>query len=45
MDFKSDRGQLTFPTEVPLAREIGADAAPVIQDPAAFLQWFRDRNV
>jgi hypothetical protein len=45
LDFKSDRGLLTFPTQVPLAQEIGADQAPVIQDPAAFLQWFKDRNI
>jgi len=45
MDFKSDRGLLTFPTEVPLAQEIEADQAPVIRDPAIFLQWFKDRGV
>ncbi len=45
MDFKSDRGLLTFPTQVPLAQEIGAGQAPVIEDPAAFLQWFKDRGV
>ncbi|OQA46401.1 MAG: hypothetical protein BWY52_00759 [Chloroflexi bacterium ADurb.Bin325] len=45
MDFKSDRGLLTFPTQVPLAQEIGAGQAPVIQDPAAFLGWFKERGV
>jgi hypothetical protein len=45
MDFKSDRGLLTFPTQIPLAQEIEADQAPVIKDPAAFLQWFKNRGV
>lgn len=44
-DFKSDRGYLTFPTQVPLAQEIGAGDAPVITDTTAFLRWFQDRNI
>jgi hypothetical protein len=45
LDFKSDRGYLTFPTQVPLAQEIAADRATVIKDPAAFLSWFQQRRV
>jgi hypothetical protein len=45
LDFKSDRGYLAFPTNVPLAKEIGAHRAPTVQDPEEFLKWFKDRNV
>ena len=45
MDFKGDRGQLTFPTQVARAQEIGADSETMIKDPAAFLKWFKDRGV
>ena len=45
MDFKGDRGQLTFPTQVARAQEIGADSEAVVKDPAAFLTWFKDRGV
>jgi hypothetical protein len=45
MDFKGDRGQLTFPTQVARAQEIGADSDAMIKDPAAFLRWFKDRGV
>jgi peptidoglycan/xylan/chitin deacetylase (PgdA/CDA1 family) len=45
MDFKGDFGYLTFPTEVPLAKEIGADQQVMIKDPAEFLRWFKDRKV
>lgn len=45
MDFKSDYGYLTFPTQIALAQEIGADRRTVIEDPAAFLSWFKQRNV
>ena len=45
MDFKGDRGQLTFPTQVARAQEIGADSEAMIEDPAAFLEWFKDRGV
>lgn len=45
MDFKGDQALLTFPTQVPLAAEIGAADAAVIQDAANFLKWFKDRRV
>ena len=45
MDFKSDRGQLTFPSQVARAQEIGADSATMVEDPAVFLKWFKDRGV
>ncbi len=45
MDFKGDRGQLTFPTQVARAQEIGADSEAMVKDPAAFLKWFKDRGV
>jgi len=45
MDFKGDRGYLSFPTSVPLAQEIGAGRQPTVQDPAEFLKWFKDRDV
>ncbi len=41
MDFKGDRGQLTFPTQVARAQEIGADSDAMVKDPAAFLKWFK----
>jgi hypothetical protein len=45
MDFKGDRGQLTFPTQVARAQEIGADSEAMVKDPTAFLKWFKDRGV
>lgn len=45
MDFKSDRGQLTFPTQVPMAHEIGADREITVPDAAPLMKWFADRNV
>ena len=38
LDFKSDRGYMAFPTEVPLAVEIGADRDPQVKDPAEFMR-------
>jgi hypothetical protein len=45
MDFKGDRGYLSFPTEVQLAQEIGAGAAPAVSDAAEFLKWYKDHDV
>ena len=45
MDFKSDRGQLTFPSQVARAAEIGADSETMVEDPTAFLKWFKERGV
>ncbi|MGC8779780.1 MAG: putative glycoside hydrolase [Anaerolineae bacterium] len=45
MDVKGDRGYLVYPTGVPLAREIGADRQVMVRDWAAFMQWFKERDV
>ncbi len=45
MDFKGDRGYLSFPSDVPLAQEIGATAFPTVKDPEEFLKWYKDRDV
>jgi len=45
LDFKSDRGQLTFPTQVDMAHEIGADREVMIQDVTGFMRWFTDRGI
>lgn len=45
LDFKSDRGYMAFPTNVPLAQEIGADRSPTVENPEEFLKWFKDHNV
>ncbi len=45
LDYKSDRGYMAFPTQVPLAVEIGADADPQVKDPAEFMRWFKEHNV
>ncbi len=44
-DFKSDHGLLSFPSQVKVAKGIGADQAPVIRDSAAFLSWFQQHNI
>lgn len=45
LDFKGDDGLLSFPTQVALAREIGAGQGPVVRNPSEFLDWFKKRNV
>ncbi len=45
LDFKSDRGLLSFPSQVPLAIESGAAQAPVVRDPQTYLGWFKQRNI
>jgi hypothetical protein len=45
IDFKGDHGYLTFPTQVPMAEEIGADQAVMLADPSEFMQWLKDRRV
>ncbi len=45
LDFKGDRGYLSFPTQVPMAKEIGADRAVALRDPAEFMGWLRDHRV
>ncbi len=45
LDFKGDDGLLTFPTQVPLALEIGAGRSPMVRNPSEFLGRFKERNV
>ena len=45
MDFKGDRGYLTFPTQVAMAKEIGADSGVTLEDPTEFMQWLKDHRV
>ncbi|MFO7697841.1 MAG: putative glycoside hydrolase [Anaerolineae bacterium] len=45
LDFKGDRGLLSFPSQVPAAIGIGAAQAPVVSDPAVFLSWFKQRDI
>jgi hypothetical protein len=45
MDFKGDRGYLTFPTQVAMAKEIGADRGVTLEDPAEFMQWLKDHHI
>jgi hypothetical protein len=45
MDFKGDRGYLSFPSSVPLAQEIGAAGQPTVKNPEEFLKWYKDRDV
>jgi hypothetical protein len=45
LDFKGDHGYLTFPTQVAMAKEIGADMAPTLPDPTDFMQWLKDHGV
>ncbi len=45
LDYKSDRGYLAFPTQVPLALEIGAGSEPLVENPGEFMAWFKQRKV
>jgi hypothetical protein len=45
VDFKGDHGYLTFPTQVAMAKEIGADQAVMLADPSEFMQWLKDHRV
>jgi hypothetical protein len=45
MDFKGDRGYLSFPTEVAMAKEIGAARGVTLEDPTEFMQWLKDHRV
>lgn len=45
LDVKGDRSYLAYPTGVPLAREIGADRQVMVRDWAAFMRWFKERDV
>jgi hypothetical protein len=45
MDFKGDRGYLTFPTHVAMAKEIGADRGVTLEDPSELMQWLKDHHI
>jgi hypothetical protein len=45
MDFKGDHGYLSFPTQVAMAQEIGADKGVTLADPTEFMQWLKDHRV
>lgn len=45
LDYKSDRGYISFPTQVPLALEIGAGVEPLVENPAEFMRWFKQHKV
>ncbi len=45
MDVKGDRGHLVYPTQVPLAQQIGAGSQVMVRDWPAFMQWFKERNI
>ncbi len=45
MDVKGDRGHLVYPTQVPLAQQIGAGSQVMVRDWPTFMQWFKARNV
>jgi hypothetical protein len=45
MDIKGDRGYIPYTSTVQLAVDIGANPHPMIEDWAAWMQWFHDRNI
>jgi hypothetical protein len=45
LDVKGDRGYIVYPTQVTLAQEVGAGGQPMVQDWAAFMQWFKARDI
>lgn len=45
LDVKDDYGRLTFPTSVPLAKQIKADQRAFIQNPREFLTRLRKDNI
>jgi peptidoglycan/xylan/chitin deacetylase (PgdA/CDA1 family) len=45
MDVKGDRGYIPYTSTVQLAVDIGANPHPMIEDWAAWMQWFHDRNI
>jgi peptidoglycan/xylan/chitin deacetylase (PgdA/CDA1 family) len=45
MDVKGDRGYIVYATQVPLAKEIGANKQVMISDMAEFLKWFKEHDV
>ncbi|MBE7553800.1 MAG: polysaccharide deacetylase family protein [Anaerolineales bacterium] len=45
MDVKGDFGWLPYSSTVQTALDIGAGNRPMIQDWAAWMQWFKERNI
>ena len=45
MDVKGDRGYIVYPTQVPLAKQIGADGMVMVKNWPEFMQWFKDHNI
>lgn len=45
MDVKGDRGYIPYPSDIPLAAEVGAQDLIMIRDWDAFMGWFKERNV
>ncbi len=45
IDVKDATGELTYPSAVPTAREIGANRAPSVRDPRERLAALRDRGI
>jgi hypothetical protein len=45
MDVKGDRGYIPYPSDVPLAAEIGAQDYIMVKDWEPFMAWFEERDV
>jgi hypothetical protein len=45
MDVKGDRGFIVYPTQVALAKQIGADGSVTVKDLPEFMRWFKDRKI
>lgn len=45
MDVKGDRGYIPYPSEVPLAAEVGAQDNIMVEDWESFMTWFEKRDV
>jgi peptidoglycan/xylan/chitin deacetylase (PgdA/CDA1 family) len=45
MDVKGDRGYIPYASNVQLALDIGASRRPIIEDWAAWMEWFHERNI
>jgi len=45
MDVKGDRGYIVYPTQVALAKQIGAGGMVMVKDWPEFMKWFKDHNI
>ena len=45
MDVKGDRGYIVYPTQVALAKQIGADGMVMVKNWPDFMKWFKDHNI